>query len=131
MKLELARNEYIAYVQDQQRKEVLRKQEREEKLKEKYAKYRDAIEEYVDKMIRDNYSSSFISVDLLPLAQTINCEDLITKSGGEVVLSHYQIGEYVALLYQENGFGVKINQQYKDEYNQTYGSNSVTISGWR
>lgn len=131
MKLEQARTECIDYAQDQQRKEVLRKQEREEKLKEKYAKYRDAIEEYVDKIIRDNYSSSFISVDLLALAQAVNCEDLITISTGEVVLSHYQIGEYVALLYQENGFGVKVNQQYRDEYNRTYSSNSVTISGWR
>jgi len=130
MKLEQAREGYVAYVENQQRQENLRKQEREEKLKEKYSKYKSSIEKIIDNKITNNYSSSFISVDILKLAQAIDCEDLSKDFIGKVFLKHYQLGEYVALVYHQNGFTVDLQHESKIR-GQIYGENCVRISGWR
>lgn len=102
----------ISYIQNtpkQENPEVLKQRERKEKLKEKYDKYRVSIETYVDKKIEDiNIKNNFlsnISLDLLDLAQAINCEDLMTDSTGKIFLADDdQLWDYVRFLYMEKGY---------------------------
>jgi len=126
MKIEEAQVEYKAYMEKQQVEKTLRKQREEEKLEQKFAKYKTAIENYIDQKIRDNYSSSVITIGLLQLAKVINFEDSLKKT----CTKEQHIGDYVALLYRKNGFKTEFKTPIIID-DCVYDSYNVLISGWK